>query len=59
MIFVAYVFVADADAFSSSSYGCLGNSLYMPVAISVPTLVKKSIDGLLLQEHAPKTLEEA
>ena len=58
MIFFAHAFVADSDTFVSSSYVCLGNSLYMPMATSVPSLVKKTIDGLL-QEHAPKTLEEA
>ncbi len=50
--------VADSDAIASSSYVCLVNSLYMPVATYVPSLAKKTIDGLL-QEHAPKTLEEA
>ena len=50
-------FVIDSDVFSSSSFVCSGNSLYMPGAASIPSFVKKTIDGLF-EEHAPKTLEE-
>ena len=51
-------FVVYSCVFFSSFYCFVGIALYMPVATSIPSLVKKTIDGLL-EEHAPKTLEEA
>jgi hypothetical protein len=44
--------------FFSSFFCFIGIGLHMPVATSIPSLVKKTIDGLR-EEHAPKTLEEA
>ena len=35
-----------------------GDTLYMPVATSIPNLIKKTVDALQLQ-HAPKTVEES
>ena len=35
-----------------------GNTLYMPVATSISSLIQKTVDELKIQ-HAPKTLEEA
>ena len=34
-----------------------GETLFMPVATSIPNLIKITVDALELQ-HAPKTLEE-
>ena len=51
-------FVVYSCVFFSSFCCFVGIALYMPVATSIPSLVKKTIDGLL-EEHAPKTLEEA
>ena len=34
-----------------------GNTLFMPVATSIPSLIQKTVDALLVQ-HSPKTLEE-
>ncbi len=35
-----------------------GTTLFMPVATSIPSLIQKTVEALLLQ-HSPKTLEEA